>query len=812
MRFPRTAVAALVLIATAVVVPLLGVGVALSVRPSIQAAAPVVLDDASRFEAMPVGPAKTQSLAGLFDALPIVDPGSGSKARPFFVRYGRSVVDDPKSMSDLVAAAMAEIRVKGSARTVTDAFLSRLVSEDPDVEVDTNDEGVTAELGDAAFKSLARRAMPAIAAIPANAVALNDLAVAIFVASASGTVDDRSSLDGKPLASYVHLRQAAPTLLELGIASFPDDRAMNVNLAFMHSLDETFGTETEPSMATLGTYVGRAPADVTARSLLADLLVRTDADSGLDRAIAVVDPLIDGAKTEAAGHLVLGDTLLRAAERGAVESAFTSRSLATRALGAYDQAIELSGDPAAFAGRASALDLLGWRAGAAAALREAVDRAGSSIAGRLHLADLEACAGENPAWLKDAQAALRLASKTKATPLAGLRFVPDNATDRGHGGYSFDSGRLASGLTVADTQGGASVVTLDPFPESETCLTADVRSDTVVETAATEAWLAAMAGGETATARQVLATWQGDIPAADPASPDDEAGSDIETPGELGKVMDLLDGGLFNPDDDPIASFTDLAHRLPPEVEGRVCSTLAAAITGKGSDFSDDVVTCVAEAAHRRGDDAAAAAAIEPIIRLDDHQDPARAVAVLQSGMLNELAGHLDIAHDRYEAAATLGETTIAGLQRLGDLDLREADPMGALDHYELAIAAIRSQVFADPQYEIDEVQAKPLRHQIDNNRGIALLMTARTETDRPPDCTAFAAICAQAREAFDAAAAADPENPVYAMNQAWVARLTGDVDKAIAKYREALSRRDTAGGAGAQRPWRPRGRARRPC
>ena len=79
------------------------------------------------------------------------------------------------------------------------------------------------------------------------------------------------------------------------------------------------------------------------------------------------------------------------------------------------------------------------------------------------------------------------------------------------------------------------------------------------------------------------------------------------------------------------------------------------------------------------------------------------------------------------------------------------------------------------------------LAQYVDNNRGIALLMTARTETDAPPDCVAFASTCREAAEAFAAAMAADPLNPVYPMNAAWVARLTGDADRATALIEQAL-------------------------
>ena len=151
------------------------------------------------------------------------------------------------------------------------------------------------------------------------------------------------------------------------------------------------------------------------------------------------------------------------------------------------------------------------------------------------------------------------------------------------------------------------------------------------------------------------------------------------------------------------------------------------------------------------------------------------------------MTGHLDVARARYEAAASYDETSIAGLVRLGDLDLREGDATGALDHYALAKAAVRTQVAAADAVVMDDALAQRLGQYVDNNRGIALLMTARTADDAPPDCTAFASACAEASDAFAAAMAADPMNPVYPMNAAWVARLSGDADRATELLTEAL-------------------------
>ena len=65
--------------------------------------------------------------------------------------------------------------------------------------------------------------------------------------------------------------------------------------------------------------------------------------------------------------------------------------------------------------------------------------------------------------------------------------------------------------------------------------------------------------------------------------------------------------------------------------------------------------------------------------------------------------------------------------------------------------------------------------------------MTARTDPETPPDCGTYPAVCREAADAFAAAMAADPMNPVYPMNAAWVARLTGDPDRATELLTKAL-------------------------
>ena len=120
---------------------------------------------------------------------------------------------------------------------------------------------------------------------------------------------------GPDLASSGPLREAATKLLELGLASFPGDRAMTINLAYLRSLEggfddlgmPYFSDELDPAIAALQAYVDGAPTDATARALLANLVLRTDPEHGLERAIAVAQPLIDDPQTEAAGRIIRAD-------------------------------------------------------------------------------------------------------------------------------------------------------------------------------------------------------------------------------------------------------------------------------------------------------------------------------------------------------------------------------------------------------------------------------------------------------------------------------------------------------------------------
>ena len=492
--------------------------------------------------------------------------------------------------------------------------------------------------------------------------------------------------------------------------------------------------------------------------------------------------MIDDPEREAAGRLIRADAALLAAEQQRVKAPFAAAALVHQALDDYDRVIELSGDAGAYAGRALAIDLLRVRDAAAEAQREAVALAPTSVSWRLRLARLEGCAGQVEAWRRDAAEAFRTAVEAKKAAAIETRYIVADAPGPGYDEFSLGSDLPTWDVTIRLPATGTEISAISPFPEPEACITVGPAAATTVDDAAVEAVLSPIAAEDLAGARTAIEAWRKLQPPSD-----EDGGAEPTVPFALATVLDLLSGAKPVEDDPSIGVVVALASRLPPDVEGHFCTQLAG-IVGLAPVDVDAISECRAEAADRAGDHAAAARALDPAVRLNDATNPIDGLTALRGGMLSELTGQLDLARERYEAAATHSETSIAGLIRLGDLALRANDATGALDHYNLAEAAIRTQTTGSDQGVIlDTGPAERSRQYLDNNRGIALLMTARTDPETPPDCGTYPAVCREAADAFAAAMAADPMNPVYPMNAAWVARLTGDPDRATELLTKAL-------------------------
>ena len=204
-----------------------------------------------------------------------------------------------------------------------------------------------------AFRALSDRAMNEIAATPANAQALNDLAVAIATTSLVDPTLLRAGPEAETLASSGPLRDAAAKLLELGLTSFPNDRAMTINLAYLRGLEgasTTSGCRTSPttwtrrSRPSRRTSMERRPTRQPVRSSRTWSSGPTPSAAWIGRR-PIAQPLIDDPETEAAGRIIRADSLLYAAERDQTRSPFLARSEVRRALDDYDRVDRALGRP-----------------------------------------------------------------------------------------------------------------------------------------------------------------------------------------------------------------------------------------------------------------------------------------------------------------------------------------------------------------------------------------------------------------------------------------------------------------------------------
>jgi tetratricopeptide (TPR) repeat protein len=764
------------LVSTAIAAPLLVLGLANAARLSLpepqQPPEPAYLS-------MPELPATQLRLADQLPPLPVVDT-TDARDRPFVAAYLESPATDAPAMLGLLEAALDELNVvDGDANDIA-AFALSLAYQEPARAA----EGESVEYFDPDFESdawrrLAASAMSALEGDAANARALNDVAVGL-VATSFATEQSERPATGRPIMPPDSLLASARRLLELGLTSFPNDRAMTSNLAFVQSLSPHFDQDPEPVLGLLEDHLERDPDDVTAMALLANLEVRIDPTAGLDRALAALDPAIANPATEAAGRVGRGDALMASVDARRNESPFLTRALTEQALAEYDAAAQLSGDPGALTGRSVALERLGWLDAAAVAQAEALRRAESSPAWQLRLAQLDGCRGQVEGWRPESNRALELATAEASPPLARTRLLLRDAPGRGYLAYSVGSDAASLERFGGETGGGASLATVDPFPAPD-CSNPESTSGGIGARAATEAILAALEVDDFDGAHAAIDAW-----AQLPPPYGDEFDEQVSRPEQWSNLVDLLDGGQFDQERDTLELFLADAWRLSSTAQTRLCRRVVEATAGQ-SLFEDPLALCLAEAATRAGDYAAAAKAIDPRVMLTNDETPTRGRLAIQAGMLSEQAGDLDAARARYERGATDQETAILGLTRLGDLELREGDAAGALDHYDLALAAISTQLHGTQDFYIDEPPIRPIRHYLHNNRGIALLATARPSSKGAPDCSEHADICSEAASEFEIALESDTANPIYLMNAAWAARLSGSPDRAVELLRQSL-------------------------
>ena len=295
-----------------------------------------------------------------------------------------------------------------------------------------------------------RETMRSAAHDTTNGARVNNCAVALFLtgigdpnASESDAVTNEEdaatfTVDDIAFADSETLQRSAVEILTAAVEVF-DDRELTLNLGFLQDLLRDYAGSTE----ILRGYVHSHPDDVGARLLLASIQGRgitPDWDpqpAGLTDALATLAPLRKLPKYDGLRLIAEGDAYIGAADRWVGASPFVVRDLAFRALDRYDEAVAL-GHPAGYAGRAAALDLLGFPGAAQESLEAFVSTVGPTAVLQTHRAALARCDGDQAERLTSSISALVPAAPLTLT---SLRLTPGNgiSRDRGYRGSSIGS-------------------------------------------------------------------------------------------------------------------------------------------------------------------------------------------------------------------------------------------------------------------------------------------------------------------------------------------------------------------------------------
>jgi tetratricopeptide (TPR) repeat protein len=619
---------------------------------------------------------------------------------------------------------------------------------------------------------------------------LVNLAVAVWLQGAASDLDpgDEASTTG-----FGQYRQVvAGRLLDAVIRAHPDHRAALLDLALLRS--------TVPS----GLWAGEAPArhaldldpsDVTARLLLASIQARdANAADGADRAVATLEPLLADPATSALGHAAIGDAQLASASIRGREAPRDALRRARLALDAYDAALAEAADPGVYAGRASALRILGRLEDAVAAQRRAIDLAPGALELRAGLARLQEAAGDVDglrATVADALGAL----PAWDPPFSTVRLVTTGSDavmpgDFGFLGYS--TGSDADHVVVEISPQGGGYVGIEVVPRTDDPLAGvALQTGMAVDVVLRLALEAAVAEGDVDAVSAVIDAGRRDSP-FDTAWLDSWAGAAALN----GPSLPVLgDEASFD-----LAQAEDALRRLGRFADaGRLCADVASATGEPG--LEAQAWRCAAESRYHAGDVPGARAAAAHLFEEGGGVDPASA---LLAGALAEAGG------DRVEARrdfglAAAGELLVGGgdvasvrvlaAVRLSTLDLDEGRGDAAVADADLALATIEANAMTVIGYAywglLDyRVNIRGLEQVARNNRAVARLVAAQPGPGRAPVCTPATAPvvdpCAAALADARAAAASDPANAVYRLNIAWAARASGDAATARAALEEA--------------------------
>jgi tetratricopeptide (TPR) repeat protein len=726
--------------------------------------------------ALPPAPAESVALAAP-EAVPIVAP---DPPRPALEIFRSLALGDPAMALEMFNAAWATLRVTPDAADAVNSVGVALLYQDR-----AGDEG----FGDKPFESAEFRdwldeAMTDLRRTNENAVALNDLGIALFaLGQASRVGQEPPAPSGEQFNGSNRLSAAAIRLLEASVGTFPGQHELRINLAFLRSV--VGGDSLDPGLAQSGldAYLADHPSDLTARLSLASLQARRWDRDGLDDAFGTLDALGRGdPASEALAHVARGDALVASVDRIHDESPELARVRASRAVDEYDAALALTRDAQAFAGRAVALDLLGERRAAVEAQAAAVAAAPESVVHRLRLAMLDGCAGDQQGRRREAQAVIELVVPPGRPLLGDVRIVApepleaDNlGVDRGFGGIALGSARLPRTFYREPSgAGGGYVIDAAAFLARPPCLGED--GEDLAEIAGRQVLAASIALADPDTAARDARAW------LDAWGIDDE---DRPTwPDEMTDAARIAAGREVAPEA-RVDAILLAATELPPEQSAPLCRTAleAAQRAEELGGQRTELIGCVIDGAARSGNQALADWGID---RIDASLlNWAGGSIVLEAGDVRREAGRGDEADRLYRLSAQDQATFVPAMLRLGDRALDEQDARSAFAYYELARTALEaggSLQDADKSRDL-----RRLAQLVQNNGGIARLMLAPRDSADVPDCAAAGELCRDAEAGFAAAAASDGANWTYWWNLGWVARLEGDPSAAESHLRRAL-------------------------
>ena len=749
----------------------------IAATPTAPGATPAVAATGEDIPPLPEAAGTPRSLATGLDHLPLIVRGLPDEASRWVVAdFDAATVRRWQPLGMMMDDAVAAVEADAGP-VIADALRAALI--DNPVPVDSPEERVV-------FDAAARGGRGDEDAIGR----LVNLAVAGWL---QGVASDLDPTTDAALTGFSQYRQvAAGRLLDSIVRAAPDHRAALLNLALLRS--------TVP----YGLWDGEAPArralaldptDITARLLLASIQARdANAPDGADRAVATLEPLLASPATSALGHAAIGDAQLASASIRGREAPRDALVRARLALEAYDAALGEVADPGVYAGRASALRLLGHLDDAVAAQRRAIELAPSSLALRAGLARLQEAAGDVDGLRATAGEAVGLVAAWDA-PYSAVRLVTTGSDavmpgDLGFLGYS--TGSDADHVVVELSPQGGGYVGIEVIPRTDDPLVdVALQSGMAVDVVLRLALEAAVAGADVQTASALTAEgWR--------SSPFDVAWLDGWT--RAAALAGPTPPPLGDHPSQDLAVTQDALRRLGRfEDAARVCAGVASA--GVGLELQG--WRCAAESRYHAGDVAGARAAARHLFEEGEPVDPSSA---LLAGALAEADGDRVEARRQFGFAAT-GELLLGGgdvssvrvlaAVRLSTLDLDEGRGDAAVADADLALATIEANgmtIMGASYWGLLDyrVSIRGLEQVARNNRAVARLVATQPGPGLVPSCRRVALPeldpCALALEDAGAAAASDPANAVYRLNVAWAARAAGDTSTAAAELRDAVA------------------------